>query len=594
MHRLQSCRQYVCALLLLPPSIWLLGCTPVMSNPNGPGTDAADKVHRLADTYFHAYLLRAPEFATNVGLSNQRHDRLSDHTKQSERTWDNKVDEWLRALNSVDTSGLERSASILAGALRFQLESSTAMRVCRERVRRLDQIGWQTTWPRLAQAQPVGSDSLRKQALARWAEVPRYIDVEINNLREGLAAGIAAPRVAVERVREQIRGMAKADAEESPLASPADRDSTPEFRRAYRSLVTTQINPALMRFAEFLDSAYLPRSRAEVGISALPDGNACYKAAIFRYTTLHKTPQEIFLYGQSQVQLLSARLKEIARQSFNVADLSEARDRLTKDPSNAVTDRDSASAQVREMMARANTNLSSWFGILPKANITIVPTPVSLEQSTPGGTYVAAPETGGRGAVFQLNLYRATRPGARARLASLTFHEAIPGHHLQRAIARERGTGTHPLLRFLGNSAFSEGWAIYAEGVAGEMGLYVTPAQQFSALDGRLFGMATLVAEVGIHAKGWSRQQAVDYLMTTAGPTQERAELAVDRYIGLPGQGLSYMVGYKEFSQLRGEAERALGSRFSIRDFHDRVLEDGNLTLPQLAVKLRSWMRASE
>ena len=377
MHRLQSCRQYVCALLLLPPSIWLLGCTPVMSNPNGPGTDAADKVHRLADTYFHAYLLRAPEFATNVGLSNQRHDRLSDHTKQSERTWDNKVDEWLRALNSVDTSGLERSASILAGALRFQLESSTAMRVCRERVRRLDQIGWQTTWPRLAQAQPVGSDSLRKQALARWAEVPRYIDVEINNLREGLAAGIAAPRVAVERVREQIRGMAKADAEESPLASPADRDSTPEFRRAYRSLVTTQINPALMRFAEFLDSAYLPRSRAEVGISALPDGNACYKAAIFRYTTLHKTPQEIFLYGQSQVQLLSARLKEIARQSFNVADLSEARDRLTKDPSNAVTDRDSASAQVREMMARANTNLSSWFGILPKANITIVPTPVS-------------------------------------------------------------------------------------------------------------------------------------------------------------------------------------------------------------------------
>jgi uncharacterized protein (DUF885 family) len=206
---------------------------------------------------------------------------------------------------------------------------------------------------------------------------------------------------------------------------------------------------------------------------------------------------------------------------------------------------------------------------------------------------VPAPETGDRPAFFQLNLYRATERGALTRLPSLAFHEGVPGHHLQLAIARERGPGTHPLLRFLGVAAFSEGWAIYAEDVAGEMELYMTPAEQFAALDSHLFGMATLVAETGIHAQGWSRQQALDYLMTTAGRTQDQAEVDVDRRIGLPGQGLSYMVGYREIRQLRLEAERALGSQFSIRDFHDRMLEDGSLTLPQLRAKIQGWIGGS-
>jgi uncharacterized protein (DUF885 family) len=593
MHHRQSRPQYGIVVLYVLLSIWLSACAPVTSNPPGQAPDAANQVYRLADTYFSAFLVRVPEFATTIGRAGQRHDRLSDHTAESEGIWDKNVDEWLRTLNSIDTTSLERPASILAGALRFQLESDSAMRVCKERVRSLNQIGWQTRWPRLAQAQPVGSDSLRKQALARWGQVPRYIEVEISNLREGLATAMVAPRVVVERVRQQIRGLAETPLEESPLYSPAKRDSTPEFRRAYRTLVATQIKPALLRFAGFLDSVYLPRARAEIAISALPGGDACYRAAIFRYTTLHRTPDEIFLYGQSQVQLLSSRLQDIARQSYNTADLSEARDRLRKDPNNTVADRDSATAQIEEMMARSKTNLPRWFGILPKADITVVATPVSLERSASGGTYVAAPETGSRPAVFQLNLYQATQPGALPSLPVVAFHEAIPGHHLQSAIARERGSGTHPLLRFLGNSAFGEGWASYAEDVAGEMGLYVTPAEQFSALEFRLFGMATLVAETGIHAKGWSRPQAVDYLMTRSSRTQEQAERDVDRRIGLPGQGLSYMVGYQEFRQLRGEAERALGSKFSIRDFHDRVLEDGNLTLPQLRAKLRTWMSVS-
>ncbi len=175
-------------------------------------------------------------------MPGQRHDRLSDLTKGAERAWNEKIDGWLRALNRVDTSSLERSSLVLAGALRFQLESSVAMRSCRLRVQNLDQAGgWQTAWPLLAQAQPIGSDSLRRQALARWGQVPGYIDVEISNLREGMAAGVTAPRVVVERVRQQIRGLAELPLKSSPLYSPAKRDSTPEFQATYRGLLVTQI-----------------------------------------------------------------------------------------------------------------------------------------------------------------------------------------------------------------------------------------------------------------------------------------------------------------------------------------------------------------
>jgi uncharacterized protein (DUF885 family) len=574
-------------------SIAVAACAPATRGPAPVKSGAAQAIEQLADTFFGAFLQRMPEYATlGIGRPGQRHDRLSDLTRGAERAWNEKIDGWLRALNSVDTSRLEHSSLILAGALRFQLESSVAMRSCRVRVRNLDQaIGWQTTWPLLAQAQPIGNDSLRRQALARWAQVPQYIDVEISNLREGMANGMTAPRVVTDRVRQQIRGLAELPLEESPLYSPAKRDSTPEFQATYRALLATQINPALLRFAAFLDSVYLPRARTGVAVSELPDGDACYRAAIFRYTTLHSTPEEIFGFGQEGVQRITAQLRETARRSFGTSDLAEARERIKQDPRNTVTDRDSVTRQVESMMARARTDLRLWFGILPKAPIRVVATPVSQERSTPS-RYVPAPETGDRPAFFQLNLYRATETGALPRLPTLAFHEAVPGHHLQVAIARERGAGTHPLLRFLGNSAFGEGWAIYAEDVAGEMELYVTPAEQFAALDSHLFGMATLVAETGIHAKGWSRQQAIDYLMATAGRTQEQAEVDVDRRIGLLGQGLSYMVGYREIRQLRLEAERALGSRFSIRDFHDRVLEDGNLTLPQLRAKIRDWIGA--
>ena len=555
---------------------------------------AAEDVPRLADTYFQAYLVRVPEVATIIGRPGQRHDRLSDNSEQAERAWNHNVDQWLHRLNGIDTTRLEHSAAILAGALRFQLESSTAMRSCRERVSRLDQIGWQTRWPLIAQAQPVGTDSFRAQALARWRQVPRYIDVEIQNLREGMAAGVIVPRVVVERVRQQIHGLAETPSEESPLYNPAKRDTTPDFQHAYRSLLATEINPALLRFAQFLDSVYLPHARTDVSVRALPHGDTCYRAAILRYTTLQQSPEEIFDYGRSQVQLISARLRSIAGQSFGTSDLRTARDSLRKDPNNTVTDRASGTRQTQKIMERPKINLHRWFGILPKATIEIVPTPVSQERSAAAGRYVPAPETGDKPAVFQLNLHQATQPGGAAYLTVLAFHEGIPGHHLQIAIARERGTGTHPLVRFLGNSAFSEGWASYAEDVAGEMDLYVTPAERFKALDQRLFGMATLVAESGVHAKGWSRQRAIEYLMTTAGRTQEEAERDVDRRIGLPGQGLSYMVGYREFRKLRAEAERALASSFSVRDFHDRVLEDGNLTLPQLRAKLQTWMRVGK
>jgi uncharacterized protein (DUF885 family) len=206
------------------------------------------------------------------------------------------------------------------------------------------------------------------------------------------------------------------------------------------------------------------------------------------------------------------------------------------------------------------------------------------------GQYLRAALDGSRPGVYRVNLYLATKPGARLEIDRLTFHEGVPGHHFQLAIAQER-QGVHPVTRYLSNSAFTEGWGIYSERLADEMGLYTSDAEWLKDLEGLIYSSATLVMETGMHAKGWSRDQAIAYELAHTTRSPEQAALDVDRRIGWPGQGLSYMIGFLEIERLRTLARRELGERFDIRAFHDRVLEDGSVTLGMLRDKLERWAR---
>jgi len=240
---------------------------------------------------------------------------------------------------------------------------------------------------------------------------------------------------------------------------------------------------------------------------------------------------------------------------------------------------------------RAKAALPAWFGILPKADVIIQPYPPFQEASAPGGQYNAPSEDGTRPGIYLINTYEPEKQ-SKAGLEATAFHETYPGHHLQLAIARER-PGAHKLVSYFYSSGFVEGWGLYSERLADEMKLYSGDVDKMGLLSNEALRAARLVVDAGMHALGWTRQQAIDYLMANTTASLAFATAEVDRYIAVPGQATAYMLGNLEIRRLREQTQRELGSRFSIRDFHDRVLEDGNVTLPMLRQKIEGWIAAS-
>jgi uncharacterized protein (DUF885 family) len=378
----------------------------------------------------------------------------------------------------------------------------------------------------------------------------------------------------------------------SPFYNPAARDSTPEFRAAFERLAGGPIAAALGRYREYLAKEYLPKAREQISVTAIPRGEECYRAAIRRYTTLDLGADELHDIGVRELAAAESTAAEISRRSFGSREYRTVLTRMNEDPKYTIPSRAAVIPLVDSIVARAGAAAPKWFGILPRAKVTVEPFPAFQEPSVPLGQYLRAAIDGSRPGIYRINLYLATKPGGRLEMDRLAFHEAVPGHHFQVAIAQER-TGVHPITRYLFNSAFSEGWAIYAERVADEMGLYASDADRLKDLEGIIYGFATVVMETGMHAKGWTRQRAIDFETAHTSRSAEQAALDVDRRIGWPGQGLSYHVGYLEIRRLRDLAEKRLGDRFDVRAFHDRVLEDGSIPLGLLQEKIEGWLEQS-
>jgi len=555
---------------------------------------AVQRVNTLADEYLKEWLAAFPELPTFFGIPGARHDRLQDPSAAAERAWQRREDRWLAELRAVDTSALEnRPEWVTYGLLREELEASTRERVCQDRVWTVHPLaGWQSEYAAVAELQPVGTADLRQQALARWSGLPKLIDTEIANLREGVRAGYTEPKVNVQRVLTGMDKILATPDTASPFYSPATRDTTPAFQVAFQHLVSTAITPALRRYRDYLANEYLPAAREAIAITANPNGAACYRAAIRRATTLDLSGEEIHERGLREVAAAESTIRVVAERAYRTSDTRALLQRLRADTAYSIESRDHVIPVVDSILARAWSAVPHWFGLQPRAKVSVQPFPEFEEPAVPLGQYISAAVDGSRPGIYRVNLYLATKPGARLALDNLTFHEAVPGHHFQIAIAMER-QGVHPLTRYLGNSAFVEGWGIYSETLAHEMGLYASDAAWLRDLEDHVYTSATLVMETGMHVTGWSRQQAIDYELQHTTRSAEQAAIDVDRRIGLLGQGLSYMMGYLEIARLRTEAEHALGSRFDIKTFHDRVLENGSITLAMLSQKIHRWLGTS-
>jgi uncharacterized protein (DUF885 family) len=557
-----------------------------------PSVDPVAQLAAVADGYMAARLAAFPELGTQFGIPGARHDRLRDVSAAGERVWYQQEDRWLTRLRRIDSTALRgRPEWVTYGLLREELEASRGARICRTRLWTVHPlIGWQANYAALAQEQPVGTPELRAQALARWRRLPRLVNDEIANLRDGLRLGYSEPAVNVRRVIAGLDQLLATPVTESPFYNPAVRDSTPEFRAALAKLISEQLVPAMRRYRAFIADQYLPAAREAIAITANPDGASCYRAAIRRFTTLDLTGDEIHQIGLREIAVAESSAAALAQRAFGSSDFRAVKRRLQADSARTFKSREQVIPVIDSVLARAWAAAPKWFGIVPRSKLAVEPFPAFQEPSVPMGQYLRAALDGSRPGIYRVNLYLATKPGARLEIDRLSFHEGVPGHHFQLAIAQER-EAVHPVTRYLSNSAFTEGWGIYAERLADEMGLYTSDAERLNDLEGMIYGYATLVMETGMHVKGWTRDQAIAYELAHTTRSEEQAALDVDRRIGWPGQGLSYMLGYLELQRLRTLAQREQGDHFDVRAFHDRVLEDGSVTLAMVREKLERWAR---
>jgi uncharacterized protein (DUF885 family) len=562
----------------------------VIIAPLAPMPAQESAVATLATEYVDAFFAANPERLTENGIPGARHDGLRDNSLAALRRWQQREDAWLSRVRAIETARLAGpSDRATYGILRAELEGRVAQRVCRYELWQLNtSSGWQTRYPSLARSQPVGTADYRTQALARLRRLPGYIETEKANLRAGLDRRYAAPRPVVEGVIRQLDGLLDTAPDSSPFASPALRDSTPAFRRALVAAIRDQINPAIRRYRDFLAAEYLPKARVSIAVSGIQNGGDCYRASVLRYTTLDLPADSIFARGQRELVAIEERMSALGRRAFGTADVPALLERLKREPTLTFRNRQEIIDSSAAAVARAEAAVPRWFGLVPKAKVVIEPYPEFRQRTGAVPSYNPAAEDGSRPGIFWINTW-APEKQSRAKLESTAFHEAVPGHHFQITIAQERGA-SHRLARYFSNSGYVEGWALYAETVAGEMDVFSSDIGRMGLLASQAWRAARMVLDAGIHTRGWTREQAVKFLAshTVIAPTIVQGE--IDRYISVPGQASSYMLGNLEIRALRTDAERRLGNRFDIRAFHDQILEDGALPLPLLRAKLEGWL----
>lgn len=547
------------------------------------GIDDAAQVTALADEFVREYVAAAPEEAEAWGFMVDRHDALSDNSLQGIRAWQAREDAWAARLARIDGAALRgRPEWVTYGMLRERIEASRAFRVCRAELWPVSQMsGWQVGFATLAQLQPVGTPELRAQALARWRRIPAYLGNETDNLREGVRLGYTTPRRNVELVIEQLDALRDMPVEQSPFFAPAQRDSAPGFRAAWAALLRDEVMPAVARYRDYLAREYLPGARETLGVGALPNGRACYQASFRLNTTLDRAPEETYSLGQARVARNQAEVVEIGRRAFGTGDVDSIRARLA---TGGFASRDEMLAFSNDALRRARAAVPRAFRTTPGAPIIIQPHPAFLE-ATASDQYFPAAEDGSRPAQYRINLGKSGTT-TRAQAEITAFHETYPGHHLQIALAQQ-AAGAHPVVRLISSGSYVEGWARYAEALSEELGLYTSDEARIAR---RLWPARGMVLDPGIHLFGWTRRQAVDYITTSGRMGSQEADALVDRVVAWPGQLTAYDTGALEFFALRERAERELGPRFNLGEFHEILLRHGAITLPMLRERVEAWI----
>ena len=548
---------------------------------------AQRSIEMVADEYLAAYLERFPEIGTNYSLPDARHDRLFDNSTTALSAWQGRVDVWLEELEAIGPPNAIGSRDWVSfGVIYSSLTASKAIRVCHNELWSASTAtAWYNTIPSLFEIQPVDSAELQQQALDRLNSLAVYIDNEINNLRRGIKLGYSTPRVTAVDVPAAVRGLL---ADDSPLFSPGVRSQNAAYIARLREVFDQVAAPAIERFAQFMEDEYLPQARQDISIAANPNGAECYPQLVRYHATIAPTAGQIHTLGLQQIAGIREEMQAIIDESFEGETVESLMKNLNLKPEYTFKTREDVLNYALASVDAAKAAMPRAFGLLPRADMLIKPYPAYRENSGTG-EYHSSSEDGSRPGIYYIAVVDPTHRSI-AGQQSVLYHEGYPGHHLQGAIALELGDRVHPVARYLWNSGFGEGWALYSERLADELGLFDGPLDKIGLLSDQAARAARLVIDSGLHAKGWSRQQAVDYMLANTAWAPTDIESEINRYISWPGQATAYMLGMLEIRRLRDLAESGLGDKFKLRGFHDRVLGTGSITLPMLEESITAWI----
>ncbi len=425
-----------------------------------------------------------------------------------------------------------------------------------------------------------------------------YLDRAIERMRQGLKAHVVESRLTVSLMIPQLDELIGQGVDKSPFwlpvaampdaVPPADRD---RLSKAYRGAIETKIIPAFKRLREFLKTDYLPAARPEVGVGSLPGGAAYYAYLVEQQTTTKLSPDEIHKIGLAEVDRIKTEMDAVRNTVKFKGSLHAFFQHLRT--ARAFEPKSPADIQngYAEIQKRIDAAVPQDFSLVPKTKLEVRPVPDYLEQSQAGGYYNPGTPDGSRAGVFFFNKY--DLPSRKMwGMETLFLHEATPGHHFQISLAQENES-LPKFMRFGGNTAYVEGWALYAEWLGRELGMFKDPYQLFGHLNDEQLRAMRLVVDTGLHAKGWSREQAIRFMQDNSALSLTETTQEVDRYIANPGQALGYKIGQLVIRRLRAEAEQAMGKRFNIRDFHAQVLNTGALPMDILEAKIKRWMQAA-
>jgi len=572
----------------------LLGCGLLVAN--AARADAGEDFRALVDEVWEWQLAQDP----------LRASRLGDHRFDSEWRDDSLAGidarhlarrEFLRRVYAIDRAQLDEQDQLDYELFRRDLQDDVDAHQFKGYLLPFSQRGGVQNLDSQASLLRFESVADYEHWLARLDNLDTVIDQAIEVADEGIRQGIVAPRILMQRLPDQIAAQLVDDADASPYyrvfaALPDNIDSRDRERlqAGARKTIDDTVIPAYRKLARYFEKTYLPAARDSVGLSSLPNGTAWYEFLARRFTTTRMTPDEIHRLGLEEVSRIRGEMQAIIDELGFDGDFQEFLDFLRTDSRFYFDNPDELYEAYLATCKRIDPELVKLFGKLPRTPYGVLPIPDSIAPDTTTAYYTSPAADGSRAGIYWVNLYRPeVRP--KYEIEVLSVHEAVPGHHLQIALQQELGELPN-FRRYSGFTAFVEGWGLYSERLGYDLGLYKDPYSRFGALTYDMWRAVRLVVDTGIHYKGWTRQQAIDFFKDNAAKTEHDIVNEVDRYIVMPGQALAYKIGQLKILALRANAEAVLGERFDIRAFHDELLGAGALPLDLLQQRMDAWLAA--